>query len=120
MTDQFERAFVTGFRQDQENLSYLMLSIIIEKEDFEANCLCKTIWDSYPGIGQGEKIFLLKKTDPTFSTPYLFLLKNNTLKASYSCYRSECEKNGAYFQQKKIMGLSIGVPSYVFKETFYI
>jgi hypothetical protein len=51
MTDQFERAFVTGFRQDQENLSYLMLSIIIEKEDFEANCLCKTIWDSYPGIG---------------------------------------------------------------------
>ena len=32
MTDQFECAFVTGFRQDQENLSYLMLSIIIEKK----------------------------------------------------------------------------------------
>jgi hypothetical protein len=46
----------------------------------------------------GKKSFLLKKTDPTFSTPYLFLLKNNTLKASYSCYHSECEKNGAYFQ----------------------
>ena len=50
-------------RQDQENLSYLMLSIIIEKEDFEVNCLYKTIWDSFPGIGYiGEKkSFLLKK-----------------------------------------------------------
>jgi hypothetical protein len=28
-----------------------MLSIIIEKEDFEVNCLYKTWWDSYPGIG---------------------------------------------------------------------
>jgi hypothetical protein len=28
-----------------------MLSIIIEKEDFEVNCLYKTIWDSFPGIG---------------------------------------------------------------------
>jgi hypothetical protein len=28
-----------------------MLSIIIEKEDFEDNCLYKTRWDSYPGIG---------------------------------------------------------------------
>ena len=27
------------------------LSIIIEKEDFEVNCLDKTRWDSYPGIG---------------------------------------------------------------------
>jgi hypothetical protein len=35
MTDQFECVFVTGFRQDQENLLYLMLSIIIENEDFE-------------------------------------------------------------------------------------
>jgi hypothetical protein len=26
-------------------------SIIIEKEDFEVNCLYKTRWDSYPGIG---------------------------------------------------------------------
>ena len=43
-------------RQDQENLSYLMLSIIIGKEDFEVNCLYKTIWDSFPGIGYiGEK-----------------------------------------------------------------
>jgi acetylornithine aminotransferase len=24
---------------------------IIEKEDFEVNCLYKTRWDSYPGIG---------------------------------------------------------------------
>ena len=28
-----------------------MLSIIIEKEDFEVNCLYKTRWGSYPGIG---------------------------------------------------------------------
>jgi hypothetical protein len=27
-----------------------MLSIIIEKEDFEVNCLYKTRWDSYPGM----------------------------------------------------------------------
>jgi hypothetical protein len=27
-----------------------MLSITIEKEDFEVNCLYKTRWDSYPGI----------------------------------------------------------------------
>jgi hypothetical protein len=33
-----------------------MLTIIIEKEDFEVNCLYKTKWDSYPGIGYiGEK-----------------------------------------------------------------
>jgi hypothetical protein len=28
-----------------------ILSIIIEKEDFEVDCLYKTRWDSYPGIG---------------------------------------------------------------------
>jgi hypothetical protein len=28
-----------------------MLSIIIKQEDFEVNCLYKTRWDSYPGIG---------------------------------------------------------------------
>jgi hypothetical protein len=28
-----------------------MLSITIEKEDFEVNCLYKTRWDSYTGIG---------------------------------------------------------------------
>jgi hypothetical protein len=28
-----------------------MLSIIIEKEDFEVNCLYKIRWDSHPGIG---------------------------------------------------------------------
>ena len=67
MTDQFECAFVTGFRQDQENLSYLMLSIIIEKEDFEVNCLYKTRWDSYPGIGEEKKSFLLKKLTQLFT-----------------------------------------------------
>jgi hypothetical protein len=64
MMDQFECAFVTGFRDKTRRiLSYLMLSIIIEKEDFEVNCLYKTIWDSFPGIGYiGEKkSFLLKK-----------------------------------------------------------
>jgi hypothetical protein len=50
-----------------------MLSIIIEKEDFEVNCLYKTRWDSYPGIGEGKKIIFIKKTDPTF-TPLFFLL----------------------------------------------
>jgi hypothetical protein len=39
-----------------------MLSIIIEKEDFEVNYLFITRWDSYPGIYRlGEKSFLLKK-----------------------------------------------------------
>jgi hypothetical protein len=38
-----------------------MLSIIIEKEDFEVNCLYKTIWDSYPGIGYIGGGNLLKK-----------------------------------------------------------
>ena len=62
MTDQFECVFVTGFRQDQENLSYLMLSITIEKEDFEVNCLYKTIWDSYPDIDyMWRKIIFTKK-----------------------------------------------------------
>jgi hypothetical protein len=49
-----------------------MLSIIIEKEDFEVNCLYKTRWDSYPGIGEEKKSFLLKENDPTFYTPFLF------------------------------------------------
>jgi hypothetical protein len=39
-----------------------MLSIIIEKEDFEVNCLYKTRWDSYPGIYRlGKKIIFIKK-----------------------------------------------------------
>ena len=63
-------------RQDQENLSYLMLSIIIEKEDFEVNCLYKSIWDSYPSVRK--KSFLLKKTDPAFSTPFLFIKYSKT------------------------------------------
>jgi hypothetical protein len=41
--------------QDSETKSgefvIFMLSIIIEKEDFEVNCLYKTRWYSYPGIG---------------------------------------------------------------------
>jgi hypothetical protein len=49
-----------------------MLSIIIEKEDFEVNCLYKTRWDSYPGIGEGKKLFLLKKLTQLFT--HLFFL----------------------------------------------
>ena len=83
-----------------------MLSIIIEKENFEVNCLYKTRWDSYPGIGEGKKIIFIKKTDPTFYTPFLFIKysKNNTLKASYTCHHSECEKTGHIFNRKKVWG----------------
>jgi hypothetical protein len=28
--------------------------------DFEVNCLYKTRWDSYPGIGEEKKSFLFK------------------------------------------------------------
>jgi hypothetical protein len=38
-----------------------MLSIQFEKEDFEVNCLYKTRWDSYPGIGKGKQILFIKK-----------------------------------------------------------
>jgi hypothetical protein len=51
-----------------------MLSIIIKKEDFEVNCLYKTRWDSYPGIGEGTKSFLLKKLTQLFT--HLFFLLN--------------------------------------------
>jgi hypothetical protein len=50
-----------------------MLSITIEKEDFEVNCLYKTRWDSYPGIGKGEKkSFFIKKNLPNFSHTFSF------------------------------------------------
>ena len=95
-------------RQDQENFSYLMLSIIIEKEDFEVNCLYnyKTIWDSYTGIGFREKNhFLLIKLTQLFQHLYFLLkFKNNTLKASYTCYHSECEKTGHIFNRKRLWG----------------
>jgi hypothetical protein len=56
-----------------------MPSIIIEKEDFEVNYLYKTIWDSYPDIDyMWGKSFLLKKTDPSFSTPFLFIKYSKT------------------------------------------
>jgi hypothetical protein len=51
-----------------------MLSITIEKEDFEVNCLYKTRWDSYPGIGKGEKILFIKKNLPNFLHTFSFLL----------------------------------------------
>jgi hypothetical protein len=44
-----------------------MLSIIIETENFEVNCLYKTRWDSYPGIGEEKKSFLLKKLTQLFT-----------------------------------------------------
>jgi hypothetical protein len=52
-----------------------MLSIVIEKEDLEANCLYKTRWDSYPGIGYiGGKIILIKKKLTQVFPPLFFLL----------------------------------------------
>jgi hypothetical protein len=51
-----------------------MLSNIIEKEDFEVNCLYKTRWDSYAGIGEGGKSFLLTKLTQLFT--HLFILLN--------------------------------------------
>jgi hypothetical protein len=50
VTDQFECAFVTGFRDKTRRICHIYASIIIEKEDFEVNCLYKTRWDSYPSI----------------------------------------------------------------------
>ena len=50
-----------------------MLSIIIETENFEVNCLYKTRWDSYPGIGEEKKIIFIKKLTQLF-TPLFFLL----------------------------------------------
>jgi hypothetical protein len=54
-------------------VSLLKASITIEKEHFEVTCLYKTRWDSYPGIGQEKKSFLLKKLSQLF-THLLFLL----------------------------------------------
>jgi hypothetical protein len=84
-----------------------MLSIILEKEDFEVNCLYKTRWDSYPGIGEEKKSFLLKKNDTTFYTPFLFLLnikKQHTESIIYTCHHSECEKTGHIFNRNKLWG----------------
>ena len=57
MTDQFECAFVTGFRQDQENWS--QMGFIFRHR-------------------LGEKIIFIKKTDPTFNTPFLFIKYSKT------------------------------------------
>jgi hypothetical protein len=51
-----------------------MLSIIIEKENFEVNCLYKTRWDSYPGIGEEKKSFLYE--DTPIESPILFSIEN--------------------------------------------
>ena len=48
-----------------------MLSIIIEKEDFEVNCFYKTRWDSYPGIGE-EKNHFYQKNWPNFLHTFSF------------------------------------------------
>jgi hypothetical protein len=49
-----------------------MLSITIEKKIFKVNCLYKTRWDSYPGIGKGEKILFIKKNLPNFLHTFSF------------------------------------------------
>ena len=76
-----------------------MLSIIIEKEDFEVNCLYKTRWDSYPGIGEEKKSFLLKKLTQLF-THLFFLLNIQKQHTESIIYMSSFRmwKNGTYFQ----------------------
>ena len=56
-----------------------MLSIIIEKEDFEVNCLYKTRWDSYHIISYSnhrfrleKKINFIKKNWPNFLHTFSF------------------------------------------------
>ena len=54
-----------------------MLSIIIEKKILKLIAFIKPDhgrWDSYPGIGEENKSFLLKKTDQIFT--HLFFLLN--------------------------------------------
>ena len=41
MTDQFECAFVTGFRQDQENLSYLCYPLQLKKKILKLTAFIK-------------------------------------------------------------------------------
>jgi hypothetical protein len=59
-------------RQDRENLFYLMQSIIIKKNKI----LKLTAFIKQHGIHihrLEKKTFLLKKTDPTFFKPFLFI-----------------------------------------------
>jgi hypothetical protein len=60
----------------------ILKSNIIEKEDFEVNCLYKTRSWQMGFISRhrwgGKKSFLLKKTDPTFYTPFLFIKYSKT------------------------------------------
>ena len=71
--------------QDSETKSgefvIFMLSIIIEKEDFEVNCLYKTRSWQMGLISRhrwGKKIIFIKKSDPTFYTPFLFIKYSKT------------------------------------------
>ena len=86
-----------------------MLSIILEKEYFEVNCLYKTRWDSYPGIAirWGKKIIFIKKKWPNFLLTFSFLLnikKQHTESIIYTCHHSECEKTGHIFNRNKLWG----------------
>jgi hypothetical protein len=71
MTDQFECAFVTGFRDKTRRICHIYAIHYNWKKDFEVNCLYKTRWDSYPGIGEEKKSFLLKNW-PNFLHTYSF------------------------------------------------
>ena len=83
-----------------------MLSIIIEKEDFEVNCLYKTRWDSYPGIGKGKIIIFIKKKLIQLFTHLFFLLniQKQHVESIITCHHSECEKTGHIFNRKKLWG----------------
>ena len=86
---------------------------VIEKEDFEVNCLYKTRWDSYPGIGEEKKSFLLKKTDPTFYTPFLFIKYSKTTHWKHHIHViiQNVKKWGIFSIEKKYGAF---IPSYVF------
>jgi hypothetical protein len=48
-----------------------------EGTSIESPIIC-FYWKYYPGIGKEKKSFLLKKTDPTFCTPFLFIKYSKT------------------------------------------
>ena len=58
--------------QDSEARPGEFVIFMIEKEDFEVNCLYKTRWESYSGIGEGKKIIFVKKNWPNFLHTFSF------------------------------------------------
>ena len=100
-----------------------MLSIIIEKEDFEVNCLFKTTWDLYPGIGYiggggggggGEG-------ETTQIFPHLFFLLNIPKQHTESIIYMlslRMKKRGIFSIEKKYGAFNRGTPLCFFKKHF--